>query len=467
MKAALFYYDNFAEFEVALSLLLLKDANWVHIGLENRTYRSLEGQNFCISHDINQVDPSQLDLLLIPGGDSQSLFESIQLKEFILSVLNHGGLIAGICGGAELLAGLGLLNGLHCTGGTSGVSIQDIIYPFYRNAFLVDDYIVITSSGNGTIITAQGQAYAEFAAILHAKTLGDDTRENVNSTLKWLKNQRDREPYSPYFLDSNFILPFKGWAEVNQHVKVSIGHFNECNCTLIVSHGEAILVDTGYELPEAVRIIKYLEALDLHLKGIILTHHHDDHEGNIYLFEQFHPFIWDATNTIDGEIIEVGLLHLEILHTPGHTETRSSLPEDISVYIRENSVLIAGDILFSCLPPMLCYGANPEKLMSSIERLRTHHFKWIIPGHGRITNGDYLLNITLDYISKITHGVENLLKEIPNIQNIDLQLHPDLSLSDCFKHEEWLIPAPSKDLHIHNLEILLRDLKKSLNYVNL
>ncbi len=190
MKAALFYYDGFAEFEVALSLFLLREVHWLHVGIENRTFKSLEGQTFCISHDLNHVEPSCLDLLLIPGGDSMPLFSNGPLKEFILNVLQHGGVIAGICGGAELLAGMGLLHGLQCTGGTSGVTVQDTVYPYYKDTFYMDKDVVVSPSGQGVIITAQGQAYAELAALLHSKLLGEDTREEAENSLKWLKNQR-------------------------------------------------------------------------------------------------------------------------------------------------------------------------------------------------------------------------------------------------------------------------------------
>ncbi len=116
-KTAIFYYDNFAEFEIVLTLLLLhKNHEVVTTALEKRPYRSEELQLFCVDKTITELEPTEIDLLLIPGGNSSSMFENAELKAFIQNVADHGGKIAGICGGSELLAAHGLLDGLRCTG---------------------------------------------------------------------------------------------------------------------------------------------------------------------------------------------------------------------------------------------------------------------------------------------------------------------------------------------------------------
>ena len=106
---------------------------------------------------------------MIPGGDSSAMFENMELKRFIDNVVISGGKVAGICGGAVLLAALGFLDGRRCTGLTSGVFEVDDSYPHYEKTLLVNDEHVVV---DGPFITGQGQAYAEFAVEI-ARQMGN------------------------------------------------------------------------------------------------------------------------------------------------------------------------------------------------------------------------------------------------------------------------------------------------------
>lgn len=187
-KLTIFYYDHFAEFETVMTLLLLKNSCEIStVALEKRPYQGEEMQWFCNEFTLQDVEPSTIDLLLIPGGDPQDLFHNEKLKIFIEKVVEGGGKVAGICGGSELLAALGLLDGRKCTGNTSGVFESDSAYPYYNKTLLVNDQHVVV---DGPYITGQGQAYAEFAVEV-ARQMGsvkDDL--DFEETLKWLKNIR-------------------------------------------------------------------------------------------------------------------------------------------------------------------------------------------------------------------------------------------------------------------------------------
>ncbi len=166
MKAVLFYYDGFAEFEIALVLLNLGELEWHHAALENRPYSSLEGQTFLVNHTLEAIDPKSIDLLVIPGGDSLPLFEIDHLKTFIEDCISSGGAVAGICGGSELLAGFGLLDGLRCTGGARGITDEDPLAKYYKRTKYEDSPIVIDNYKSGIMITAQGHFYEAFASKL-------------------------------------------------------------------------------------------------------------------------------------------------------------------------------------------------------------------------------------------------------------------------------------------------------------
>ncbi|MFC2099279.1 DJ-1/PfpI family protein [Candidatus Bipolaricaulota bacterium] len=193
MKIAIFYYDGFAEFEVVLAgLVFHQEHDIVSVALEDREYRSEEKQRFLVDQVIRDVDVDSIDLLIIPGGNPVPLMESQELKRFVESLVAKNKKVGGICGGASMLAGFGLLKGKACTGMTSGVEPSDrqnvnTEYEYYSESIVSDEHVVV----DGNIITAQGQAYIEFAVEL-ARQMGiyEQEGEDYDADLNWLKNIR-------------------------------------------------------------------------------------------------------------------------------------------------------------------------------------------------------------------------------------------------------------------------------------
>lgn len=187
MKIALFYYDGFAEFEIVLaSLLFHREHDIISIALENREYKSEECQRFCVDQVIKDVDVDSVDLLVIPGGDPAPLVGNQELKSFIEKLVSRNKRVGAICGGASLLAGLGILEGRKCTGNTFGVRPGDDEYKYYSGAMLSDEYVVV----DGNIITAQGQAYVEFAVELGRQMGLIKSKEEYDECTRWFKNIR-------------------------------------------------------------------------------------------------------------------------------------------------------------------------------------------------------------------------------------------------------------------------------------
>jgi len=187
MKIALFYYDEFAEFEIGLACLLLHHRHdIISVALENRVYTSEEKQRFFIDKVIKDIDADSIDLLIIPGGDPNPLFDNRELKNFVEDLIHKNKKIGGICGGAILLAGLGILKGKKCTGNTSGVKPNDDAYKYYSESILSDEQVVV----DGNIVTAQGQAYAEFAVELASQMGLFKSKGEYDECLKWCKNIR-------------------------------------------------------------------------------------------------------------------------------------------------------------------------------------------------------------------------------------------------------------------------------------
>ncbi len=150
--------------------------------------------------------------------------------------------------------------------------------------------------------------------------------------------------------------------------------------------GEALLVDPAYGVRE---LLDALEADGLRCAGVLATHYHFDHvggsamgwdvEGISTLLEQAQvpihvqrlelPWVVRATGVSEGEltphdsgdVVEVGDVAVQLVHTPGHTPGSQCFLVD--------GKLVSGDTLFlqGCgrtdLP-----GGDPEALYESLTR---------------------------------------------------------------------------------------------------
>ena len=147
--------------------------------------------------------------------------------------------------------------------------------------------------------------------------------------------------------------------------------------------GEAAVVDSSLNAGEIARI---LTAENLILKYIINTHGHSDHTaGNAELHSTFNAKI--AAHKLsrinadvkvdDGDIIRVGSIPVEVIHTPGHT------PDSICLLI-DKQKLLTGDTLFvgECgrtdLP-----GGNSKNMFNSLfdKILKLNDDVEVYPGH--------------------------------------------------------------------------------------
>ena len=110
----------------------------------------------------------------------------------------------------------------------------------------------------------------------------------------------------------------------------------------------AVLVDPG----DAIPCIEFLEARDLNLTTILVTHHHGDHVGGLAgLVARYHPQIYapslenipPATEAVaDGDTIAIAKpeLRFSVIATPGHTL------DHVAYY--GGGRLFCGDTLFAC-----------------------------------------------------------------------------------------------------------------------
>jgi putative intracellular protease/amidase len=187
MNVCVFYYDGFCEFEVVLACNQFRD-NTVSVALENRVYISEEKQKFLPDNTIQELNPDDIDLFIIPGGNPVQLYEKTELKEFILKLNQKNKLIAGICGGAELMAYYGLLDNKEANGDSEGFRVDESNKHIYDKINIVDKDVV----RDGNCITSTGQAFIEFAIELGKIMNVYKNDEEIKRDYNWLKNIKDR-----------------------------------------------------------------------------------------------------------------------------------------------------------------------------------------------------------------------------------------------------------------------------------
>lgn len=186
-----------------------------------------------------------------------------------------------------------------------------------------------------------------------------------------------------------------------------------CNCTVVADErsGEAIVVDGGDGVDDVVAV---LERSGWKAKLLLHTHAHIDHIGDLGRLRALtgaagllHPadlplyqtLAWQARwlgidrappivaldgELHDGELLRIGSMRFEVLHTPGHT------PGSVCFAIHEgdSTRLLTGDTLFAgSIGRWDLGGTSMEDIVHSIKtRLLSYADPTpVVPGHGPFT----------------------------------------------------------------------------------
>ncbi|ELY44693.1 MBL fold metallo-hydrolase [Natronorubrum sulfidifaciens] len=183
-----------------------------------------------------------------------------------------------------------------------------------------------------------------------------------------------------------------GWARVHRDAPLEADIDGEliqvarpgtgCLSHVLVSAGEAAVFEPSQYVEEYETL---LEEYDADLVGVFDTHAHADHvSGGAKLAERngvpyyLHPADAsgiEARSVEDGDVLEVGAVEIEVIHTPGHS------PGSVTFAV-EDEALLTGDTLFHNSVGRVELGVdagleetnveeNAETLYESLERLRT------------------------------------------------------------------------------------------------
>lgn len=174
------------------------------------------------------------------------------------------------------------------------------------------------------------------------------------------------------------------------------------NCYILADEKTkaAAIIDPGDDVPEIMEMVKK-DKLDV--RAIFLTHGHYDHVGGVAALRKkykdipvyLHPedagkdtelmptrALDPVTLWRDGDVVMVGELQVEVLHTPGHSAG--------SVTLRCQDVLFTGDTLFTQSVGRTDFpGGSQEALMASLKRLGELEGDYqVLPGHDTFTSLD-------------------------------------------------------------------------------
>jgi glyoxylase-like metal-dependent hydrolase (beta-lactamase superfamily II) len=167
---------------------------------------------------------------------------------------------------------------------------------------------------------------------------------------------------------------------------------NTVNCYLVWDEvtREAALFDTGWE---AAPIFEIIEANDLQLKHLFLTHTHEDHVAALAELRERFPKLHLHTNSKNAppqhrnrpnDCLHLGSLRITNRETPGHAEDGviyliGNWPEDAP------HVAVVGDTIFggSIAAGLQSWEMLMEKVRSQILSLPDETL--LCPGHGPLT----------------------------------------------------------------------------------
>lgn len=208
---------------------------------------------------------------------------------------------------------------------------------------------------------------------------------------------------------------------------------------LVVTPIGAVLIDTMV-FPEEARMINRFvkDRLNTSVKFVVNTHYHADHTyGNCFFDEAIivgHQLCYQLLSEVgrrgleeakqsssvfeDVEIrlpnvvvtegtmeLRLGGKTLELEHLPGHS------PDSVTVYVREDRVLFAGDLL---MPIPYFVDGSFEDFRESLTKIKGRGYENVIQGHGDVVlRGEVEDKIEEDlaYLAQIESYVKKALTE--------------------------------------------------------
>ena len=155
-------FDGFADWEPAHALAELRrsgNRSVVAVGFDAKPVTSMGGLRVTPDKKLRDVRASEVEILIIPGGDLwEGSYPEADLNGVLTDLVAAKVQVAAICGGTLAVARAGLLNDRRHTSNMPGY-IAEHVPPYYGAAF----YEPVPAVNDKGVITASGLAPIEFA----------------------------------------------------------------------------------------------------------------------------------------------------------------------------------------------------------------------------------------------------------------------------------------------------------------
>ncbi|MHA1906679.1 MAG: DJ-1/PfpI family protein [Candidatus Thorarchaeota archaeon] len=184
MNVYILLYNGFVEFEISVFLAILKirnkDSSLHTFSVDDKVVTSWSGLHVEADSLLQDVEPSKVDFLVIPGGEPKVYKDRQDIQNFLRALHSRDIPIAAICGGPEFLAQAGLLTGKRIAHGHD----QEYAAQVFQESTITDEDVIV----DGNITTARGQAYVEFAIEIGRQLGLFESEDDSKETEQWFKN---------------------------------------------------------------------------------------------------------------------------------------------------------------------------------------------------------------------------------------------------------------------------------------
>ncbi len=147
MKTVVLLYETCCIYEIVITNYFLQCCGHelVFATTDGKPVVAQEKFSMNATCTLKDIDPKDVELLLVPGGDISAISNE-EVYSFIRAVVDNKQLVAGICNGVDELDNAGVLNGIESTHSTE----EDLV---------VGDYV----------ITAKANMYVDMAIAIGKK----------------------------------------------------------------------------------------------------------------------------------------------------------------------------------------------------------------------------------------------------------------------------------------------------------
>lgn len=182
MNSYFLLYDGFSGLEMVFPAFVLRKTNVKTIGLKKGRIISEENMSYTPDFYISEVNPDDIDILIIPGGSAlQHLKTDSPLIPLLEDLKLKNKVIAAICGGPVLLSNTSVLDNKKFTAG--GGELPE----HWQKNFTTGNYVSEEVVVDDNIITAKGVAVASFAIAIGKKMGIFSSKEEEEKTYKMIK----------------------------------------------------------------------------------------------------------------------------------------------------------------------------------------------------------------------------------------------------------------------------------------